>query len=261
MEKIYRGPMFPMSVTQRIGFIKQPYGGYIKPSDMQVTYYKNKELLHENEVVHSSLMGLAVDYLTRFSIYQNKVEVFRISLNGALQINDLENAADLLDEIEGLDYQSIENAIRLCGYDVIFRTGLRYYVPVNEIEIDKNSVDNVRIMVRRTLDFLDQEKKIVQYGFTFKGGYTDCIATGDGDVLTEDTLWDFKVSKSKPNSKQTLQILVYYLMGLHSIHDYFKNVKYIGIYNPRLNCSYKLAIDSIDNNVISEVEKEVIGYD
>ena len=260
MENIYRGPMFPLSVTQRISFIKQPHGGYIKSSDMQVTYYESDEVLQDNEEVHASLIGLAVDYLTRFSIYPNKLEAFKISLKGAKKINDIENAIDLLEEIEGLDDKSIENAIRLCGYDVNFRAGLQYYVPVNEIVVDQNSIDNVRIMVKRMLYFLDGEKEIMQYGFTFEGGYTNFIATGDGDVLTEDTLWDFKVSKSKINSKQTLQVLVYYLMGLHSIHRYYKDIKYLGIYNPRLNCSYKISVDSINKVIIKEVEKEVIGY-
>lgn len=36
-------------------------------------------------------------------------------------------------------------------------------------------------------------------GFTMEGAYTATITTGDGDFLTKDTLWDFKVTTSKPN--------------------------------------------------------------
>ena len=57
--------IFPMSVTQRINVIKQPHGGYINPNDMIVTYYKSNCELKDSVEVHSSLMGLAVDYLTR----------------------------------------------------------------------------------------------------------------------------------------------------------------------------------------------------
>ena len=53
--------------------------------------------------------------------------------------------------------------------------------------------------------------------FTFEPtGYTKIVNAGDGDFLTKDTLWDFKVSKSKIDRKQTLQILMYWIMGKHS---------------------------------------------
>ena len=41
------------------------------------------------------------------------------------------------------------------------------------------------------------------------GGYTDKITSGDGDFLTVDTLWDFKVLKANIKSQHTLQLLVY----------------------------------------------------
>ena len=97
-------------------------------------------------------------------------------------------------------------------------------------------------------------------GFTFEGGYTDVVNSGDGDFTTADTLWEFKVSKAKPKKEYTLQLLMYWRMGLHSKHSEFKNVKYLGIYNPRLNIVYRLDVTDIPGEVISEVEKEVIGY-
>lgn len=86
---------------------------------------------------------------------------------------------------------------------------------------------------------------MIQDGFTFEGGYTDIITTGDGDFLTENTLWDFKVTKTNPTNKHTLQLLVYYLMGKQSKHDYFDNIDSIGIFNPRLNNAYTLDIDTL----------------
>lgn len=252
--------IFPMSVTQRINVVNQPYGGYISPKKMIVTQYDSTPELNENAGVHSSLIGLAVDYLTRVMNGTDKRKAFHISLLGSVKIKDIQNAEKLLEEVKGLDDKSIINAIRLAGYDVLFRAGPMYYKPVNNIVVDENSIHNVRVLVNRTLDFLKQEKKIIKDGFTFEGGYTDYITSGDGDILTEDTLWDLKVSKSKPTSKHTLQILVYYLMGLRSIHECFKNIKYIGIYNPILNCSYKIDLSAISEEVFEEVELTVIGY-
>lgn len=97
-------------------------------------------------------------------------------------------------------------------------------------------------------------------GLTFEGGYTGYVATGDGDFLTDDTLWDFKVSKRKLQNKHTLQLLMYWRMGIHSIHPEYKNVKYLGVYNPRMNVVYRLDVNLISEEVISEVESKVIGY-
>lgn len=47
-------------------------------------------------------------------------------------------------------------------------------------------------------------------GLTFEGGYTGYVATGDGDYLTNGTLWDFKVSKQKLQNKYTLQLFMYW---------------------------------------------------
>jgi hypothetical protein len=54
--------------------------------------------------------------------------------------------------------------------------------------------------------------------------------------------------------------LVYYIMGMHSIHKEFKSIKNLGIYNPRMNKVYTVSIDTIPQSVINEVSKEVIGY-
>lgn len=82
-------------------------------------------------------------------------------------------------------------------------------------------------MIKRSLRFWEEYGPIVKDGFTFKGGYTQIISSGDGDYLTEDTIWDFKVLKKDINSKHTLQLLIYYIMEQHSVHKEFANIKKI----------------------------------
>lgn len=53
-----------VSVTQRIGQVKQPYGGYLRSSDFSRINLEDGKVLGEGNI-HSSLVGLAVDYLTR----------------------------------------------------------------------------------------------------------------------------------------------------------------------------------------------------
>lgn len=249
-----------VSVTQRISIVKQPRGGYIKPKEFIVTDLEDTNILNENENIHSSLVGLVVDYLTRFLNGTSVEDVFRVSLAGAINIKKLELASDLLSNIKGIDNTSIENACKMVGFDVVYRAGAAGYKPVELINPDEETISNIRIMVNRGLDFFKSYGPIVKDGFTFEGGYTSIISTGDGDFLTADTLWDFKVSKSAPTNKHTLQLLMYYLMGVRSIHPEFKQIKNLGVFNPRLNKVYLLPIREISERIIDEVNTDVIGY-
>lgn len=105
-------------------------------------------------------------------------------------------------------------------------------------------------MVERSLAFFTQYGPIVKDGFTLEGGYTDTITAGDGDFLTADTLWDFKVSKTKPTKDHTLQLLIYYLMGIQSVHPEFQSITKLGIYNPRQNKVFLLNIADISDDIL-----------
>ena len=249
--------------------IKQPRGGYINKKELTVTQLNDGITLNENENIHASLVGLAVDYMTRFMMGAKKEEAFSISLKGAMALDlftrdknqsSMKNAIKLLSDVKGLDNKSITNACKLVGYDVCFRAGIIGYKPIEEINPDKDTIENIVTMINRSISFWSKYGPVIKDGFTFEGGYTDTISAGDGDYLTKDTLWDFKVSKDEPKPKYTLQLLVHYIMGMHSIHKEFKSIKNLGIYNPRINKVYIVIIDLISRSVINEVSKEVIGY-
>lgn len=248
-----------VSVMARIGKFKQPRGGYIKPKELSVLELEDGIDLHTEESIHPTLIGIAVDYLTRFTLGASVEEAFKISLRGARNVNELDYALDLISEITGLDDNSIENACKLVGFDVAFRNSLAAYTPVQSIQPDHFTISNIRTMVNRTIAFAERYGPIVKDGFTFEGGYNQIITTGDGDFLTETGLWDLKVSKSPPTNKHTLQLLVYYLLGLRSIHEEFDSIKELGIFNPRLNNVYVIQIKDIPSEIISEVANEVIG--
>ncbi len=248
-----------VSVTKRIDQVTQPRGGYIPPKDMQVVaLHSDKGLDDEN--IAPSLVGLAVDYLTRFMLTDDAQEAFAISLLGAMLIREAKKAEALVNTIKGLDAESISSACKLVGYDVCFRAGPMRYKPVEEILPDESTIANIKEMVERSLRFFDQYGPIVLEGFTFEGGYTKIVSSGDGDFLTRDTLWDFKVSKKPPTCKHTLQLLMYYLMGKHSIHSEFDSIRYLAIYNPKLNTVYKYDLKNLQSAYVQEVEHTVIEY-
>ena len=139
------------SVTKRISMVKQPYGGYLNKKQFDITSIDDGKTLNEAENIHASLIGLAVDYLTRFMMGTSVEEAFKISLQGALCLDlflnnasgkkglALGNAKKLLKGIKGLDNESVSNACKLVGYDVCFRAGVIGSKPVEEIKPDSDT--------------------------------------------------------------------------------------------------------------------------
>ena len=227
------GFSYGFTVTRRAKSVKQPRGGYLKPkSFVPVSLGEGLDELNPVENVHASLVGMSVDYLSRFLSGTRLEEAFKPSLKGSVVSHHAEEADRLLRGVTGLDDASITNAVKLTGFDVCFRAGLQQYKPVEEIQPDTSTIENIRVMVNRTLHFLDVYGPKILDGFTFEGGYSDVIVNGDGDFLTADTLWDLKVSKNPIKKEHTLQLLMYWRMGLRSVYPEFRDVRYLGIYNP-----------------------------
>ena len=150
-----------------------------------------------------------------------------------------------------------------------------------DINPDKATIQNIQVLVQRSITFFQEYGYPIKDGFTFEpveedesarnkmletgkgsyGGYTALVSSGDGDFLTEDTMWDFKILKSKLTNKHTLQLLMYWIMGQHSGQEIYKKITRMGIFNPRLNIVYLLDIKDISNDIIKKVEKEVICYE
>ena len=276
------------NVTNRIKEIKQPKGGYVNPSAFKcISLGGGLEELADEENVHASVIGMTVDYLTRFMTTSDKEEAFRISLMGARCAFDagIYNAAavavDLFDTIKGLDDASIIAACKLTTFDVWYRCPARaeQAKPAEATNPDEKTINDVRIMVERGINFFNQYGPVIADGFTFEpeglgsqyenwkwngtsdfGGYTRVVSGGDGDFLTEDTLWDFKVSKSKITSSHTLQLMMYHIMGQHSGQCIFKGIEKVGVFNPRRNEVYILNISDVSDETIEIIERDVLCY-
>ena len=257
------------SVTQRIKEIKQPRGGYVKVADFEIKCLNDNNEINEIENVHSSIIGMSVDYLTRYMLGTEKSEAFKISIMGAKlaenlgKKNAIAEANEYLNSINGLDDESIINTCKIVTFDVWFRNPMAALMAktAKETMPDNTTIQNIKILVNRSLKFFEEYGPITKDGFTFENdGYTETVNSGDGDFLTKDTMWDFKVSKNEPKSDHTLQLLMYYIMGQHSKKEEFKTIKKIGIFNPRLNKVYLLEINKISKDVINQIENDVICY-
>lgn len=248
------------SVTHRTSVVKQPRKGYLPTSCFSENYLFDGNDIYEVESGVKSIQGLAVDYLTRFMLGFQKEDAFRISLLGASFCSEDTEATSLLSKIVGLDEQSIRSACQLVSYDVAFRLGPSKYTKLDTAVLDDKLIFNIKLLVNRCLNFFRKRGPVKLTGFTFAGGYNKIVDSGDGDYLTDKCLWDLKVSSLPLKKEQTLQILMYYILGLHSIHREFSKIDSIGIYNPLLNIEYTINVNDIDDEIYHNVCKDVIGY-
>lgn len=253
--------MFTYSVSKRAKIVPQPHGGYLPLSRFAHHTLEDGFCMKAAENIPANIIGQTVDYMSRLVAGLDDPEcAFRISLFGAILAGRPRRGAELLSQIHSLDDASLIAACKLSSYDAYFRSlNMRAAHPV-EPEPNHDTLFNVRLMITRMVRFLSEYGPVIKSGFTMDGGYTDIVSSGDGDFLTEDTLWDVKTSKFSPKASDTLQVLMYYIMGKHSWNESFQKIQSIGIVNPRLNSIWTIDAAQVPHSVIEEVERHVIGY-
>lgn len=260
------------SVVKRISEIKQPRAGYLPVSNLIIDQLEDDEIIFNTlENVSPIIVGLAVDYLTRFMYtgdLSNSFVVPLLSLDILRHSNHKDKdilvrmGVKYLNSIKGLDDESIIYACKLVSIDSIYRAGYFPTIIFDDINPDNITISHIRTLVTRTLKFFSKDNQIIKYGMVFDGGYTDKVTTGDADFMTSDTLWDLKVSQKEPTNKYTLQLAVYWRLGLHSNNpEPYKKLRFLGIYNPRLNKVYRYDLLKISDQTIEDIDYEVIGYD
>ena len=261
------------SIDERVHQVKQPRDGYVKASLFKEIKMPTSKALHEEENISASIVAMAVDYLTRYALTNNKGDSFRNCMEGArfAQEQGMKNAQDMalgyLREIDGINDKSIIASCKLVSFDVWFKgTSVKKSEAYEAKDPDKSTIENIKLMVQRSVEFFNKYGPIVKVGFNFKAvdanheGYTSLINYGDGEFITTEGIWDLQVTKAKLNDKQTLKLLMYWIMGQHCGQDIFKDIKTIGMFNPKLNVAYLLDIKQIPLDVFNEVSTQVIGY-
>ena len=145
--------------------------------------------------------------------------------------------------ISGIKYlnedNSIINALKLSEFDAFLHLCERDR-SVGSIDPDKATIENVKIMVKRSCRFFGVcVPNLPNVGF-----------------MTFDTLWHLSTSEMPSTKEDTRRLLIDWGMGLDSVNaGWFQNVKYLGIYNPRLNEARRISVDAIPKNAIAAVEK------
>lgn len=251
------------SVTERIKQVNQPGDGILPPSRFtEVDIPAREELAPmQDEDIAPELIGNAVDYLTRLELGEDRQKVFRRSLEGARAAGDEESARWMIDRLSlSLSDETIGYALQLVSYISVDAEGNDSVPPVGSINPNTATCRNIRAMVNRAADFFRGQGRLIDTGIRFDRAYTLLVQGGEADYLTEDCLWDLKTSIRPISAVETLQILVYYRLGIRTGRPEFRNLKRIGIYNARQSKSYTINVEDIGEEIFKIVDRDVIGY-
>ncbi|MDO4220188.1 MAG: hypothetical protein Q4D22_03095 [Candidatus Saccharibacteria bacterium] len=261
----------------------QSRGGFIHPKDMaessfdedKFSLYTYAQLVETSYIgIPPSSLGTLFDYLLRTEMYiSSGVETmdaimnsFFTSVKGATRVNEFDKVRDLMINLYDCYNRKKENyrkivslAVQLVRYDTAFRSG--YFDPNEKpYKVAEEEASIIDYMLKATQIYLMTHEKITRLGVSFNAiGAKNC-APSDADLLGEDALIDIKLIRKEPTSQHTLQLLLYYIMGLHEYHDEFVGVKYLKVLNPRKGKIYSYDIAKIDIDTLKHVEKNIMGY-
>ena len=258
-------------LTMRIRHIKQPYGGYISRKDFPPEAFDDGKRLNEKENIHGVNVGLIVDYMTRFMLTDDKDDAFSVSCRGAENAAQLgypsflRTAKNALAQKQGLDDNSLIGAYTLSRFDVWYRNPMLAivyeYGAEDRKKPDKDTIENLRIMINRSVEFIKQQGKLVQTGFDLREGCNATVFAADGDYLFRNSICDLKVLRSPIKKDERLQLVCYWLMGLHTGRKEFSKIDHLTIYNPRLNIAYRYDVAKMTPELRATIEREVLGYE
>ena len=279
------GGVRPRPISHRTATARQPRDGYVPLSWFRSRTF-GPEVPFDGNRLKPSEVGTLVDYLTRYSDMREKglskqeADVaFESCMRGAtnLERNLRYNKREFKDspiaccksELAKVTYPlnnlSVKAAARVTFFDAFVNTDVRHHTrKFSNFDLSDGETARIRRMVRNGIRMMGADGGIKTFDFVIpKDPHSTRITGGRGDYLTEKTLYDMKVSWSEPKVEWTLQILIYYLMGLSVGLDGFDKLKYIGIVNPRLNKTWRCSTATLrrNKNALRKVCESVIGYD
>ena len=255
--------MMIMNISKAAG-ISAEYSKILKTLEWEESCFNDENQLNDQECVYAGIVGSAVDYLSRMMITGDKSKAFEISMlfkKLPYFANHTDswvcNHADtLLEKITGLDDLSIIRACNLVCFDLIIRTNyadfLKGYNQCANLppEDYKSTVDNIRVMVQRCIEYFKKGAPVTETGFCVKHE----ILKGDGDFVTETSLVDLKTSKKKPSTRDKRQLFLYWYAGLHTEGLNFSKINTLSIFNPRLNMAWNLKTSQFTEELLEDAD-------
>lgn len=286
------------SVTDTIKKINQPDGGYLPLSLFEETTYKDNEkiicsikplyvgkviddIIHEiirsdyRNIFRSEIIGYEsrVDWFT--NAFATSTKKAKTKMRHQIIEEDLEKHVEIEYMLSKLKLYAYDNDIKnMLNYTYgivqysIWHDNFEYVSKKATVEssrpkgLSKADLARLQRLVSRTLLWLQSSYKdriIPDYKF-YPNGYSDLIKYGVGDFVCDKTLYDIKCIKDDPTIENTLQLLMYYCMGIHSNNKLYSGIEHLGIYSPVLNKKWVASVDNISKELVDFVNTNIISY-
>lgn len=254
--------------------LKQPRGGYLKKC-MSYQFEDNEFIDGKEEKLQATTVGTTVDYLARFLFFSNKSikQLLEPVVLGALIIekNAKDNIGiDVLKKLNNTERKLTPNVIDLMikasFITDVYRSGRPDgYINAKEYQhADDEDYKHIERLTKRCLNFLEilkEKSKEMEADFAVASD-KDKKLWGDGDIITDNTIADFKVYSRNPwNKDNSLQLATYYLLGKNGIElsntgINFSGIKYLTLFDVRNNRINYVNVDDFKNE-LSEIQKEI----
>lgn len=278
------------SVSELVEKIEQPAFGILPVSKFERTELKQDSyVVAKKNSIPAVHLGLIVDYCVKYILgvklsdilhveyagYAEHIRVSAVKYFNSLSEQSLTQIyiederkkiclSDFVSQVENAETfeDFVTNMLYVVQYGDFIRN-IRYaYNRIGEVfttKISESDLRDILIFFMRTKGWISTfDKAIPMYKFK-PYGYNNTVTSGEGDFCTKHTLWDLKVSNGEPTSKDTLQLLIYYIMAKRSGNRMYKDVNSIGVYNPKLDTTWLCKIDDIDKSIIKHVSN-IIGF-
>lgn len=249
------------SLKERLAQMEVSEEAYLELDKFTVNDLNDGIKLNDEENIKPALVASAAKALARILNGTPNVKAFELSLKVAEALGQKQVAEQLLLSITSSNDPSVINATKLVSYEMALKSKAKDYQTIDQIDPDKDTIFNIRTMVTRGLLFLDQFGPMVKEAFGFGGAYTDEVTRDEADFLSQDSLWNFSYSTEEPSQEEILLLFSCYQLGKHTGQDEFKEIKKLGIFNPRFNKTYQINLADIPARTMLAIEKDVLGYE
>lgn len=241
------------TIYEQIKSISQPIGGFINPKNVPYTILPTKDHIDDRESLETyemlALIKLIFHYVdTKFSRYilEDQLKFFKNSKNTSLGKNIINN----ISELDNQDINNIYYLIQLKNIDMTVKD-------TSELsQLTEPDLYNIHIYIKRYTEFTSTLKKPIKHHIRYNN--TPYIKSDVIELISQDSLWDFTLSRKNPTKNQFLSLLVQYVILSRTIG--FNKIKTIGLFNPRTNILYTINTQTVDPDLIKICEKDLLGY-
>lgn len=257
---LYESIPLSRTLTGRLADVSTPHGQWLDLS-MFREFSIGEPVPKDEENIIPIITGTAVELLVRGTSVETagSDRIFGNARKAAVHVGKArEESCWERMVVHGTDAERAEAAVFLGAMECTYRSGQKYETPPP----DSVATQHILSMSSTLQRFLDSRGGISSAGVEFRQeAFTPYVIRAEGDFLTPDTLWDCKVKVRKPEGKDLLQVLCYWILGVGSGDPTFDAVDRIGIVNPRLGKAWITRVQDVPRGVVLKAASYIIGYD